>query len=180
MCGYSYRDIYNKKISQEKLYEMKKEIDIKNVHYEWKEELEKDNKPTMLIYHHTAIKNISPLEIDELHKNKGWNGIGYHYYIRKDGVIYNGRDEEAEGSHTKGYNKVSIGVCLEGDFEEEDVTESQMKALEKLSVYLCLKYDIKNIIPHRNLGKTLCPGKNFPMDEIKDIVINNIKNKKIN
>ena len=69
---------------------------------------------------------------------------------------------------------------LEGNFEEEYLTESQMKSLEQLSVYLCLKYDIKDILPHRELGKTLCPGKNFPMEEIKTAVIEEIKSIKVN
>lgn len=180
MLGCSYREIYNKKLSENEIEELREEINIQNIQYKWKEELENNNEPIILIYHHTAIKNISPLEIDELHKNKGWNGIGYHYYIRKDGSIYTGRDEESVGSHTKGYNKVSIGVCLEGNFEEEYLTESQMKSLEQLSVYLCLKYDIKDILPHRELGKTLCPGKNFPMEEIKTAVIEEIKSIKVN
>ena len=86
-----------------------------------------------------------------------------------------GREDEAEGSHVKGYNKKSIGVCLEGNFEEEYLTDEQIEALKKLSIYICLKYNIKDILPHKELGNTLCPGKNFPLEEIKNDIIKELK-----
>ncbi len=174
--GWSYKDIYNANITVEEIKNMQDNLDIQYLRYEWAEELEVDNEPTILVYHHTAIKNISPEDIDKLHKNKGWKGIGYHYYIRKDGTIYKGRKDEAEGSHVKGYNKESIGICVEGNFEEEYLSNEQIKALKSLSVYICLKYNIKDILPHKELGQTLCPGKNFPLEEIKNEVIKELKN----
>ncbi|SCK04525.1 Uncharacterized protein potentially involved in peptidoglycan biosynthesis [uncultured Clostridium sp.] len=175
IIGWSYKDIYNAKVTVEEIENMQDSLNIQYLRYEWCEELEVDNEPTILVYHHTAIKNISPEDINKLHKNKGWKGIGYHYYIRKDGTIYKGREDYAEGSHVKGYNKDSIGICLEGNFEEEYLSGEQIEALKKLSVYICLKYNIKDILPHRELGKTLCPGKNFPLEEIKNEVIRGLK-----
>ena len=175
VIGWSYKDIYNANITVEEIENMQKSLNIHYLKYEWSEELEVDNEPTKLVYHHTAIKNISPEDINKLHKNKGWKGIGYHYYIRKDGTIYKGREDDAEGSHVKGYNKESIGICVEGNFEEEDLSDEQIESLKKLSLYICLKYNIKDILPHKELGKTLCPGKNFPLEEIKNDVIKEIK-----
>lgn len=176
--GWSFRDIYNIKVSLDDIESLEDGIDIQYVKYNWKEELEVDNRPTILVYHHTAIKEISPTDIDKLHKDKGWNGIGYHYYIRKDGTVYKGREDDAEGSHVKGYNKKSIGVCVEGNFEEECLTEEQIDSLENLSIFLCLKYDINEILQHKDLGKTLCPGNNFPIEEIKKSVIDGMKSVK--
>lgn len=178
MFGFSYRDIYNISAIEEVVESIHESLDIQYIRYEWTDELEVDNNPTILVYHHAAIKNISPEDINNLHKNKGWRGIGYHYYIRKDGTIYKGREDQAEGSHVKGYNKKSIGVCLEGDFEEEYLTEEQREALKKLSVYICIKHNIKDILPHKELGNTLCPGKNFPLEEIKNDVIKELKKMK--
>lgn len=175
VIGWSYKDIYNANITVEEIENMQKSLNIHYLRYEWSEELEVDNEPTKLVYHHTAIKNISPEDINKLHKNKGWKGIGYHYYIRKDGTIYKGREDDAEGSHVKGYNKESIGICVEGNFEEEYLSDEQIEALKELSLYICLKYNIKDILPHKELGKTLCPGKNFPLEEIKNDIIKEIK-----
>lgn len=173
--GWSYKGIYNIKVTVEEIENLKNNLDIQYLKYEWDEDLDVGNEPVILVYHHTAIKDISPEDINKLHKNKGWKGIGYHYYIRKDGTIYKGREDEAEGSHVKGYNKKSIGICLEGNFEEEQLSKEQIKSLKDLSVYICLKYNIKDILPHKKLGNTLCPGRNFPLKEIKNEVIKEIK-----
>lgn len=175
MFNSSLKDIYGISITKEQLSDMEEKLNIINVSYRWNEELVNNNKPVLLIYHHAAIKNISVKQVDELHKKRGFAGIGYNYYIDSRGLIYKGRPEEAVGAHALGNNDVSIGICLEGNFEEDYPREQQIKSLEKLSVYLCLKYNIKGIVGHREVRETLCPGKNFPLEEVKDKVIANLK-----
>ena len=58
--------------------------------------------------------NIGAIEIHKMHLNFGWNGIGYHKIIRRNGKIEDGRPEFWIGAHTKGLNKESLGVCLIG------------------------------------------------------------------
>lgn len=172
----SYRGMYGKYLSDSKIENLIEDIDINEIEYDWAEELEYNNKPTQIIYHHSASSSKSPESIHEYHKNNGWSGIGYHYYITKDGVIYNGRPENAEGAHTKGQNKNSIGICLEGNFEDEEITLEQSQSLYEISMYIALKYDIYKIIGHGDAGQTLCPGKNFDVEKMKDSVINGVKN----
>lgn len=172
----SYRDMYGKRLSDSELENLRESIDINEIAYDWGEELEYNNKPTQIIYHHSASISESPENIHEYHKSKGWGGIGYHYYIMKDGTIYRGRPEGAEGAHTKGENKTSIGICVEGNFEEEEITLEQVQSLYKVSMYITLKYDIYKIIGHRDAGQTLCPGKNFPLESMRKSVIDGIKN----
>lgn len=174
----SYRDVYCKYASYEELECMRDCLNIQEVSYKWNEKICYKNKPELLIFHHTAIKEIDVIGIDQLHKNKGWSGIGYNYFIDKKGIIYKGRDENAVGAHTLGFNDISIGICLEGDFECQYPNEKQINSLEKLSLYLCLKYDIKDIIGHNDVGDTLCPGKNFEKEKIKNDIIKMIKNYK--
>lgn len=176
----SYREMYGKYLSDSKIEDLIQYIGVNQVEYEWGEGLEYNNKPIQIIYHHSASAIKSPESIHEYHKSKGWSGIGYHYYIGKDGKIYNGRPENAEGAHTKGQNKNSIGICLEGNFEEEEITLEQSQSLYEISMYITLKYDIYKIIGHRDAGETLCPGKNFPIESMKDRVINGVKNYDIN
>ena len=66
--------------------------------------------------------------IHKWHKERGFDGIGYHYVILEDGTIESGRPEYWSGAHAKGYNN-SIGVCLIGD---SIFTHAQFIALEKL------------------------------------------------
>lgn len=171
----SYRNMYNKYLSDSKIEEIREDLNIKDIDYNWSEELVYNNKPTQIIYHHAASSNETPEEINEYHKSKGWSGIGYDYYIRKDGTIYSGRPEGAEGAHAIGQNKNSIGICLEGNFEDEELSSEQVSNLYKLSVYISFKYDIYRIIGHKDVGETLCPGKNFPIEKIKESVIKGIK-----
>lgn len=172
----SYRNFYHINISDGDLNSLEKDLNIIKIDYKWKEGLELSNKPNKIIYHHSARSEWSPEEVNEYHKSKGWKGIGYNYYIRKDGSIYSGRPENAEGAHTKGENNSSIGICLEGNFEDENPTEKQLESLSKLSLYISLKYNIYKIIGHKDVYRTLCPGKNFPIEEIRNEVINLIKN----
>ncbi|MGL5354806.1 MAG: N-acetylmuramoyl-L-alanine amidase, partial [Clostridium sp.] len=137
----SYRNMYNKYLSDKNIEEIRSDLNIKDIDYKWSEELVYNNKPIQIIYHHAASSIETPEEINEFHKSRGWSGIGYNYYIRKDGTIYSGRPEGAEGAHTIGQNKNSIGICLEGNFEEEELTSEQIENLYKLSIYISLKYD---------------------------------------
>ena len=171
MLKSSYKDIYNINVTKERLDDMEDKLNIIHVRYCWNEELDYINKPVLLIYHHTAINSISVEDVDKLHKDRGFAGIGYNYYIDKSGLIYKGRPDLAQGAHALGKNKVSLGICLEGNFEEEYPTEKQIESLEKLSIFLCLKYDIKGILGHKEVQETLCPGKNFPLNEIRNNVI---------
>ncbi len=174
----SYRKYYNIKIDNEVIEDMRNNLNIIDIDYNWTEDLILNNNPNKIIYHHAARSEWSPEGINEFHKAKGWKGIGYNYYIRKDGTIYSGRSENSEGAHTRGENNNSIGICLEGNFEEEELTKEQINSLVNLSLYISLKYDIYKIMGHRDAYETLCPGKNFPIDEIRDNVVNLLKNTK--
>lgn len=125
------------------------------------------NKPRMLIIHHAEATRCTVEDIHRWHLNNGWSGLGYHYFIRKDGSIYSGRNEEALGAHCLSYNAKSLGICLEGSFNNEAMEEKQYSALLKLTKHLCSKNNINKIYGHRELNNTDCPGKKFPLDRLK-------------
>ncbi|MBE6049919.1 MAG: N-acetylmuramoyl-L-alanine amidase [Clostridium sp.] len=166
---------YDISIIRGKREEFEKSLNIKELDYGFDNNLKFGNDPKVLVYHHTAASNLSPEVINNDHKAKGWGGIGYHFYIRKDGSIYRGRPEECIGAHAIGRNYDSIGICLEGNFEEEGVSSKQKEALINLSADMIIKYNLEDSIGHRDVYKTLCPGKNFPMQEIKESVSNRIR-----
>ena len=126
-----------------------------------------------IVIHHTKVKGRHDVrEIHQWHLNretKGqkWAGIAYHYYIDKDGEIFVGRPRNTIGAHTNGYNSVSVGVCFEGDFDEEKMSEKQLEASVMLISALSLGYHNAAIRGHRNfnVAKT-CPGRLFPMKEL--------------
>lgn len=114
-----------------------------------------------IVIHHTA--NTAKETIEQIHNfhinNNGWAGIGYHFYIRKDGTIYKGRDEKYAGAHCENYNSVSLGICLEGNFEIEKPTEKQIQSVTDLVKYLRKKYGNFKLVGHKDLNATACPGQ---------------------
>lgn len=59
--------------------------------------------------------DVDAAEIRRWHmEDNGWQDIGYHYVIKRDGTVETGRPVERAGAHVKGHNARSIGVCLVG------------------------------------------------------------------
>lgn len=127
--------------------------------------LQKRKKTDTIILHH-AVYNGDVEGIDRIHKNKDYTCIGYHFYVRKDGTIYRGRQEDAVGAHAYGSNSTSLGICAEGNFEEDIMSAEQKNSIIELVGYLKGKYGISKVIRHRDVCATACPGKNYPFDEI--------------
>ncbi|MGL6186950.1 MAG: peptidoglycan recognition protein family protein [Clostridium chrysemydis] len=167
--------VSNTKLNEE-LKNFKNKIVIKNVNYDFSPELEGLESPETLVIHHSVSKGASPEEINKWHKEKGYGGIGYHYYIKKDGTIFKGRPDEKMGAHAYNNNRKSIAICLDGNFEEDKLTDSQNKSLIDLATSLIVTYNLKDIVGHRNLNETACPGKNIDIESIKKDVLKNIEN----
>ena len=52
-----------------------------------------------LVVHCTATRlsqRVSVEDIDRWHKAQGWSGIGYHWYVDRDGHIFPGRSERVD------------------------------------------------------------------------------------
>lgn len=137
---------------------------VKEPVYKWRYALTPRVSPVADIIVHHAAGNGSPEDIHAYHQKIGWNGIAYHYYIRKDGIIYRGRPENMVGGHTTNHNYNSIGVCFEGNFDTEMMSETQRCSGVKLLKELHSRYTTANIVPHREYQNTACPGKNFPFN----------------
>ena len=135
--------------------------------FNWNGTLKKRNSTSYVILHHRAgdgdVKSIHNCHVDN-----GWNGIGYHFYVRKDGNVYRGRPIASVGAHCTGYNDKSIGVCFEGNFEVETMTKKQLQAGKALVAYLLKLYPSAELKRHRDFGGTLCPGQRFEFDKIKE------------
>lgn len=137
--------------------------------YSWAAQLQRRKATTHLILHHAAASGLSAQDIHRFHLGKGWAGIAYHYYVRKDGNIYTGRPENAVGGHTSGMNWCSIGVCFEGNFETDEMSREQKAAGLALAANIRARYPDIEIGGHREYGATACPGKNFPLEEMKNV-----------
>ena len=142
---------------------------IIETNWNWKSGLSRRAKTNVIVLHHAAAHTCTAQQIDNWHKGNGWSGIGYHFFIRKDGSIYRGRPEWAVGAHASGRNSDTIGVCVEGDYEEErTMPQTQKNSVKEILRYLKGKYPKAGIKGHREVGATGCPGKYYPLQEMKD------------
>ena len=115
-----------------------------------------------LVVHCTDTPDDQPLDasdIHEMHLGFGWNGVGYHRVICRDGRIERGRPDYWIGAHVKGFNEVSLGVCLIG---RQDFTDSQFAALEAILRDWRYVYPDAEICGHRDFDYTnkTCPNFN--------------------
>ncbi|MBO5283641.1 MAG: N-acetylmuramoyl-L-alanine amidase [Lachnospiraceae bacterium] len=130
--------------------------------------LTKRKKTTMLIIHHAAAPSASVETIHKWHLGRGWLGIGYNFYVRRDGTVYQGRGWEYVGAHCAGYNSASVGICLEGNYEtDQDMPAAQYEAAVQLIRQALDKYPtITEICGHKAHGATACPGRYFPLADM--------------
>ena len=128
---------------------------------------------TLIVIHCSAVKpdqTSSAAQIDTWHRQQGWKfGIGYHYVIRRDGTIEEGRPEWMVGAHCLHHNSHSIGVCYEGGYDargqpDDTRTEKQRQTMRQLLEDLHRRYPRAVIVGHHDLD----PHKDCPC--IKDVV----------
>lgn len=133
------------------------------------------------VIHHSAIKYGNAAIYDRTHRERGMeNGLAYHFVIGNgldsgDGEIEIGPrwKEQLNGGHVhrEDLNEVGIGICLVGNFQETKPTVKQVAALQELLGYLRgstwgkqLKFTVhKEAEP----GRTICPGRNFPLTKMQ-------------
>lgn len=134
----------------------------------WAGALAKRSAIDMIVLHHADAKNCTIYNIHNWHLANGWSGCGYHYFINKRGEVFKGRPDDVIGSHAKGYNATSIGVCFEGNFDKEVPMKEQIDSGLELVKYLKKKYNINKVKGHGELMATACPGKCFPIENFVD------------
>ena len=134
--------------------------------YNWNGSLKNRTSTKRIILHHAESKSCTADDIHSWHLANGWAGIGYHFFVGKDGSIYRGRPENTVGSHAKGSNSDSIGICFEGSYMTETMGQTQINAGRELVSYLKKKYRISKVQKHKDVCSTNCPGTNFPFDQI--------------
>lgn len=141
---------------------------IIETNWQWKTALSKRIRTTHIVLHHAAARTCTAAQIDAWHKNNGWSGIGYHYFVRKDGSIYRGRPEWAIGSHCLNNNSYTIGICAEGDYTTDTMPAAQKAAILELIKDIKSRYStITKIVGHKDLGGSACPGANYPLEYFK-------------
>jgi len=102
-------------------------------------------------------KDLDVMDIDRMHRRRGWSGVGYNYVIKLDGTIENGRPLEKIPAHVKGFNRNSIGICYIGGLDEsgkgaDTRTPKQKEALLFQLMSLKQRFPHARIVGHRDLS----------------------------
>ena len=114
--------------------------------------------------------DIGAAEIKEWHAapkplGRGWSDIGYHYIIRRNGAVEEGRSVTIQGAHCRGHNLESIGICLVGGKEAAtgisvfNYSMQQMASLNLLLAELSQTYSVpeSGIYGHNEFSDKACP-----------------------
>lgn len=111
--------------------------------------------------------DVGAKEIRQWHKNQGWEDIGYHFVIRRTGVVEKGRAVDVVGAHVAGFNATSVGVCMVGGVSQSDYTKAennftpaQFESLKVLLKSLVAKYPGAVVMGHRDFPRVqkACPS----------------------
>ena len=112
--------------------------------------------------HHDDISVIRKWHIEE----NGWDDVGYHFFIRRNGTIQRGRNIEFTPSSQKGYNSRTISICLHG---KNKFSKKQFESLKKLCFEIYREYNGKiTFHGHREVNsEKTCP--NFDYVEVLNL-----------
>ena len=122
-----------------------------------------------IIIHCTATREGDDISVDTIrrwHLNRGWSDIGYHYVIDLKGNINAGRPIELMGSHTKGFNKGSIGIAYVGGVEADGKTPKDTRTKAQKDAIIRLVKKLKGCYPdvtihgHNEFSNKACPSYN--------------------
>ena len=117
-------------------------------------------KVTLIVLHCDGIRpnqHNSVKKIDAYHKSKGWKGIGYHFWVNRQGQVFTGRRLDEVGAHVVGHNKHSIGICYEGGLDSagnpaDTRTPQQVRALRELVERMHAYFPNALIVGHHDLN----------------------------
>lgn len=152
----------------------------------WMAETE-ETKWQYIVIHHSATEAGSVESIHAEHLNRRdaegnpWLGIGYHFVIGNGQGLSDGTvqatfrwKEQIHGAHSGSevFNARGIGICLIGNFEETHPSKAQIHSLKSLVKVLTVRHRItpENLMGHASVKATACPGKHFPLNEIRQVV----------
>lgn len=106
--------------------------------------------------------NFNINDIRRWHKAQGWKDVGYHYVICLDGTVEQGRALEEIGSHCKGHNAHSIGICYIGGLDKNGKPADTRTRQQKAAIYDLLN-KLANLFPdatihgHKEFANKACP-----------------------
>ena len=107
--------------------------------------------------------------IEKMHVQKGWRAIGYNFWVGFDGTVYEGRGFNL-GAGVENQNGHIISIGFQGDYDtkKREMPNAQFNSGIEVIKYVKSKVPaVKKIGGHKDFMATACPGKYFPLAEMK-------------
>lgn len=114
-------------------------------------------------------------DIDRWHRQRGFDGVGYHLVVLLDGTVQKGRDISRIGAHVAGHNTGSIGYCYiggvakNGKTAKDTRTPAQKATMKRLTIEAARDYALKRIAGHNEYAAKACPSFDVLKDELGNI-----------
>jgi N-acetylmuramoyl-L-alanine amidase len=135
----------------------------------------------LVVLHCTELPEIKDArEFGEKIMHEDGTGNSGHYYVDRDGEIYQYVEDEKIARHVVGYNRESIGIELvnSGRYPRwlhsnhqnpvERYPHAQIESLKGLLRYLKHKYpQLRRIAPHSELDTRTVPSEDDPALEVR-------------
>ena len=129
-------------------------------------------KIDLIVIHCSATREDRPYPVTSLiadHQTR-FGFTGYHYYVTRDGTVYQTRHENLVGAHARGYNQHSLGVCYEGGLNKRGEADDTRTPQQKASLLALLKslkhtYPKATILGHHDLPHVTKPCPCFNCSE---------------
>lgn len=106
--------------------------------------------------------------IAELHRQRGWDGIGYHFVITTDGMVWYVGDLSTARANVADKNEQVIGICMVGDFTKGNPTDEQIVSAHDLCQFFISEMpqlvnvqDWSALKGHQDMQATQCPGSSW-------------------
>lgn len=130
-----------------------------------------------IVVHHSGVDEGTLRAMDRYHREVRHmeHGLAYHFVIGNghgmgDGEIAVGDrwKQQLDGGHLRSeeQNKIALGICLVGNFDQDSPTPKQMQSLNALVQALMKRCGVppSGVKTHQqiNIIGTRCPGKKFP------------------
>jgi hypothetical protein len=134
-----------------------------------------------IVIHHSGVNTGTMAGMDQYHRRVRHmeNGLAYHFVIGNahglgDGEVGVGArwTRQLDGGHliSEQQNKVSIGICLVGNFDKSPPTQKQMERLAALISALLKRCHLSpaDVTTHQRINAvhTRCPGRHFELQRL--------------
>ena len=107
-----------------------------------------------IIIHCSATRENRDFTVEDLlrcHRQRKFRTIGYHFYIRRSGIITQHRKLKEVGAHCRPWNRCSIGICYEGGLDADGRPADTRTPEQTEQFILLLMRMVKNL--------SRCPDK---------------------